>query len=511
MPGPRTLVLGLDGGSWELLRPALDAGRLPQLARRLASAASATLTSVDPPVTLPAWYCAFTGASPGRLDVWGFTAPGDAPGRFQPVTSYRPQEAIWDRLSRRGVRVGVVNAPVLPAPAVNGYFLSGMLDAPPGVPRGYPGDLLGRLERELGPWAFDLPTPSPGALDDFVEGACRSIEQKVRAVELLEEAYAPEFLFVLFSETDRLQHEAFPEMLRSTRVRSPRWDPFWATLDRAIARLVSLVHDGGDGGNTWLLSDHGFGPAEGYFFTNRFLVSEGFLRLRPGAPWARAVASDLAARVDVVLPLDRIVRRLAPGRPPGAPGAASGPGPKDLTFSAFARYIDWESTRAFSFPTPEAVYANPYRRAGPPEPAGPLREDLLRAFSRVPAAALEVLVPKDLYAGPPGPHQPLLLLRSHGYAWETRGDFNHHGRYLRRRPSYFRRQGTHRKEGILAVFGPRVRPGPLPRAVPLLSLAPTLASSLGLPWPSPRDAEPDPELLSALGSPEPPSPSPGAP
>ncbi len=509
MPESRTLVVGLDGGSWDLLRPAMAAGRLPNLARMFRSAASATLMSVDPPVTLPAWYCAFTGASPARLDVWGFTAPGEKPGGFRPVTTYRPQEALWDRLSRRGVRVGVVNAPVLPAPAVNGYFLSGMLDAPPGVARCYPGGLLGRLEPELGPWAFDLPTPPPGPLDGFVELACRSMEQKVRAVELLEGTYSPEFLFVLFSETDRLQHEAFPEMLRSARERSVRWDPFWAALDRAIGRLVSLVHGGGDGGNTWVLSDHGFGPAEGFFFTNRFLLSQGFLTLRPGAPWARAVASDLLSRVDAALPLEGIVRRLTGGRSPGTPGAGAVVGPKDLTFGAFARYIDWENTRAFSFPTPEAVHANPFRRPGSREAPGPLREELLQAFSRVPGGEVTALNPQELYGGPPGPDQPLLLLRSYGYAWETRGDFNHHRISLPRRPSYFRRKGTHRREGLLAVFGPGVRPGALPRAIPLLSLSPTLAESLGLPWSSPRDAEPEPDLLFALGPRPGPSPGPG--
>jgi len=499
MPEPRTLVLGLDGGTWDLFRPALGSGRLPKLSRALQGAATATLTSVDPPVTLPAWYCAFTGASPGRLDVWGFTAPAETPGRFRPVHTYRPQEALWDRLGRRGLRVGVVNAPVLPAPAVNGYFISGMLDGPADAPRSHPADLLSQLEPDVGPWSFDLPTPPPGGLTGFVDAACRSIRQKVRAVERLEERYAPQFLFVLFSETDRLQHEAFPEMLRSAREPGAPWDAFWSTLDDAIDRLVSRVHGAGGGGRTWLLSDHGFGPATGYFFTNRFLVAKGFLKLRPGAPWARAVASDLLSRADAVLPLGGLLPRLAVRRSAAPAGGGMGTDRHDMTFGAFARHIDWEATRAFSFPTPEAVHANPFRPAGAVEPPGPLRQELLRALSEARPAGVEALAPQDLYPGPMGPNAPLLLLRSHDYAWETRGDFNHHRSWLARRPSYFRRRGTHRREGLLAVFGPGVSPGPIAGPVPLLSMAPTLARSLDLPWPSPRDAEPDPRLLAALG------------
>ncbi len=498
MPRPRTVVIGLDGGTWELLSPALEHGRLPRTRKALEGAVTARLESVDPPVTLPAWYCAFTGASPARLDCWGFTTPSSTPGRFESVTDYRPWEAIWDRLSRRGSRVAVVNAPVLPPPVVHGVFVPGMLEFPGGRPVASPSGLLPRLEKEVGPWAFDLPGRGGSSLEDWLGLAVSSLTQKASAAELLADREDPEFLFVLLSETDRVQHEWYPDLLASVVAAGPPWDRYWEGLDRTVSRLIALRDSGRGEGWAWILSDHGFGPAEGYFFTNRFLEREGFLALKVGAPRGRSRLTGMLSQADRLVPLRAPLAWVERGRrasPTSRPPVAGG---TDLTFGEFAPHIDWERTRAFSFPTPEAIFENRYR-SGPAEDRDRLAGEILDALGREPRAELRGLRPEELYSGPLGPRAPLLLLVSHGYAWETRGDFNYSRTLLARRPSYFRRKGTHRRTGLLAVVGPGVSPGPLGSPVSLLSFAPTLSRTLGLELPEPRDGGPDPALLGRLG------------
>ena len=50
-----TLVIALDGATFDVIEPLVAAGRLPHLARAMREGRSAPLPSVLPPVTFPAW------------------------------------------------------------------------------------------------------------------------------------------------------------------------------------------------------------------------------------------------------------------------------------------------------------------------------------------------------------------------------------------------------------------------------------------------------------------------
>src|SRR5580700_7091486 len=120
-PRRRFLILGLDGGTFDLLDPLMAAGELPFLARLAKTGLHAPLRSVFPPKTIPAWYSFATGLDPGSLGIFGFTEPNGGPGRSRIVQSFRPNEAVWDHLSRRGVPVGVINFPLRAAYPIHGF------------------------------------------------------------------------------------------------------------------------------------------------------------------------------------------------------------------------------------------------------------------------------------------------------------------------------------------------------------------------------------------------------
>ncbi len=61
----RYLVLGLDGGTFDLLDPLMEAGELPFLRSLVQHGARAPLRSVYPAKTIPAWYSFATGQGPG--------------------------------------------------------------------------------------------------------------------------------------------------------------------------------------------------------------------------------------------------------------------------------------------------------------------------------------------------------------------------------------------------------------------------------------------------------------
>ena len=68
----RTLAVGLDGCSWNVLEPLLESGRLPNLSELRSTGAHGVLESTIPFYTGPAWASFATGASPAAHGVYDF-------------------------------------------------------------------------------------------------------------------------------------------------------------------------------------------------------------------------------------------------------------------------------------------------------------------------------------------------------------------------------------------------------------------------------------------------------
>src|SRR5262245_20934486 len=68
-PPMRTLILGLDGGTFDVFRPLVDAGRMPNLQALWQRSACLPLDSTEPFITPTAWYTFLTGCDPARHGV----------------------------------------------------------------------------------------------------------------------------------------------------------------------------------------------------------------------------------------------------------------------------------------------------------------------------------------------------------------------------------------------------------------------------------------------------------
>ena len=72
----KALVIGLDGATWTLLRPWIDQGHLPNLARLVQQGASGPLTTTIPPVCLGACVSFAPACNPGKRGALIFVLPG---------------------------------------------------------------------------------------------------------------------------------------------------------------------------------------------------------------------------------------------------------------------------------------------------------------------------------------------------------------------------------------------------------------------------------------------------
>jgi predicted AlkP superfamily phosphohydrolase/phosphomutase len=476
----RFLILGLDGGTFDLLDPLMEAGDLPFLRSLAERGVKAPLTSVYPAKTIPAWYSFATGLDPGELGIFGFTEPEGAPGHSRLVNSFRPAEAVWDRLSRLGRRVGVVNFPLRSAYPVHGFILPGMFSANSPT---YPGGLRAEVEGEIGgAYPAELPVFRDGDRDAWVAEARRSVEQRGRAAAGLAERHRPDFLFALFRETDRLQHQLWTELDRPVEQIPADLRAFFRTVDAACARIDRAFRDGGGPAVTLVISDHGHGKIESDFLTNRWLAEEGFLVFREAPdPWSRRLFARLmptAQRIPLARQLsNRLAGLVSEGRGARLANRLIG----DASFERATRQIDWTRTVAYSYPVPEGIYLNPSLAASERDA---VLTRLRRRLEAYPDARIEVLGPEELYQGHRLDHAPSLFIRVDGMRTEPRMDFSYPNALIRERPEYFCGSGTHRMDGILIGAGDGIRPGADVGTVRLIDVTPTILDGMGVPVPN---------------------------
>lgn len=276
---PGVLVLGLDGATWTLLRPMMDKGELPNLKALVDQGVSGDLISVVPFLSPPAWTSAITGCNPGKHNIYDFLRR--LPGEMTMVNESsrsRRVPAIWQLLSDAGIKVGVVNVPCSDPPdAVNGFMISGM---PHGDVTGY--TYPPELEKELDHYIIDRMDLSlvKDHEQDLYDEIFRTLRARSANVEKLLTEKDWDFAWVVFTETDRVQHFFWqfmdPEWPYYDPVKAQKYGSaihdVWVELDADLGRIVAAARkkQGADLPIV-VISDHGFGPVHREFRVQSFL------------------------------------------------------------------------------------------------------------------------------------------------------------------------------------------------------------------------------------------------
>jgi predicted AlkP superfamily phosphohydrolase/phosphomutase len=121
--GGRVLLIGLDGAEWNLIRPMMEAGEMPNLKKLVDSGVSGDLRSLEPLQKSPAiWTTIATGKPPEEHGIRSFV---DAQGGKPLTQNIRRVKALWSILSTTGRTVGLVGWLMSwPAEEVNGFVVS---------------------------------------------------------------------------------------------------------------------------------------------------------------------------------------------------------------------------------------------------------------------------------------------------------------------------------------------------------------------------------------------------
>lgn len=502
----RVLAIGLDGATWTVLKPLMDQGQLPNLKRLVEQGASGNLESTVPAHSAPAWTTFMTGVNPGKHGVYCFVKRvGGQEELLKLVSSVDIQApTVFQLLSQAQRVVGSINLPITYPPfPVNGFIVSDDLLRPADEQEfTHPGGLF----RELG-WSIDDYTEGgvrdvvfDGFADALIAKCRRQVDIRVRLTQALMAHYpAWDFLTVVFTETDRMQHHLWhvwdPQHPRHNPAEAqllwPKVLAFYQDVDRAVGQLAELV-----GPQTWVcvLSDHGFGPLKQHLVLNRILQAHGLLRVRtrPFHDVQQRLRGFLHERSSLYRAAKALVKSRGGARTSEGHGTNGKPHQRKVQRTRpftkrLLNSIDWSRTVLYAMAsTGEGASVNLRGR----EPRGVVRAGaeyervrqralvLLRQHLNDPETARPLPMRwwkrEELYHGPYVEHAPDLMCENDS-PYKINGQF-HKTAFQ----DATNTTGWHRSEGILIVTGPGIRPATALAGARILDIAPTILHLLGL-------------------------------
>ena len=498
----KVMVIGLDGATFDLIRPWIEDGTMPTLQRLVKGGASGVLTTTLPPISSSAWVSFATGKNPGKHGLVDFVHP--RPNSYQ-ISIVSPQQraskAIWNLLSDAGRKVGIVGMPVTyPPEEVNGYMVSDFLTPSASDDYTYPPSLADELERAMGgfPLLPDERHRSTKFTDKFIADMVTDVERRLEGALYLLDNKEADLFFILFWSNDMLQHETW-SLLDETH---PDHDPrageryrslvvdFHRKLDHAVGRLLEKA---GPEDLVIVMSDHGFGPVHSFFLVNNWLREAGFLKLKK-KPLTRLKYALF--RVGFApLGVFRLVKALRLGFLRRRFRFQRGGGLMKRLFLSFAD-VDWARTKAFAVGSFGQIYINqvgqrPQGIVQPGKEYEELREEIA-------AQALELLDPRtgqrvvdrvhcreEIYSGPLVEKAPDLVLQSRNWEYMAFGHADFGASHVVE--PIVGMSGHHRPDGVVMLAGQGIEAGVELDGANITDLAPTILYAMGIPIPFDMD------------------------
>jgi len=502
------MMIGLDGATFEVIRPLVEMGKLPNLGRIMAEGASGVLESIVPPITGPAWSVLATGQNPGKLGTFDFINRRKQDDfRLYPIRSNDlAGHTFWDMLDAAGYRVGVLNYPMMiPAYPVDGWMVAGL-----GASRlhqyAYPESLKATLDEITGKYEINISFGLPkykNNLPLLIEDMRKMLRDRLAVLDHLLTTDPVDALIVVFGVPDVAQHtfwKFWDENWHEGKI-DPKHDEMreafislWEEIDSATGKVLEYL---APEGNALIISDHGFGPNYGIFHINEWLQQEKYLVRNVTA------ATRINALKEWFVKLTTPVLRPVYQRLVGSKA-------QQLLRASILRELDLESSKAFALENSDgygAIYINrQYARSHGldvdqfvEETARNLKLELLQ-WGVENGLEMQVFMSKDLYIGEKAELAPEVLLLIE--AGRCSVSYHMDQPIFEDRPHHPMKSGSHRMEGILMATGARIANAQV-KGASLLDIAPSLLALADQPIPALMDGRVLTEMLAPEFRPDP--------
>lgn len=472
-----TVVLGLDGASFELIDPWLEDGSLPAIERLVEEGAASDLRSVLPPVTCPNWQAYATGKNPGKLGVfWWERLDRERQTMVSTNTAeYFDGTHYWRNLDGSSA---VVNLPTsYPPDEIDGVHVAGG----PGAEQSgytYPSGLESKLRREHD---YRIHPTRLGELSSenrdsqCVEEIYDLIESRFDVAEELLDEGRHELIHVTVFYLNVLHHFFWDDEVVKEA---------WVRIDERIERL--LGHEGVD--RLFVMSDHGSNEIETSFRINAWLEEHGYLEsTRSLSDWLYkfGLTRERVRPVIASLGIEWFLRRIVPRKVQNALPDESG----SVTQSAKASVIDWESSTAIA-----SGQGPVYVLADDEAERERIRDELVDRLDGLVHDGRKVISDafpaSEVYDGPYVDGGPdVLLNQAPGVHIEGKiGNVEAFGD-----PGKWR--GENKRDGLFVAYGPGIDPDAELEGMQITEIAPTVLHLHGAAIPADMDHSPRTELF----------------
>ena len=267
----RVIVLGLDGGCFELLEILMNKGSMPNLEEVVKSSSSGFLRSTDPPVTAPSWISIATGVNPGKHGCYDFNKPTNSLQKVKPIQSWDIKvKTFYELLKESGKKCILVNLPGTFPPLTDFVTLTSLLT------QGENSVFPEKLKEESDDFKNYRIFPDTSYLRN---GELKKYLQDVYDVELrrfhcLKKLWEKDWecLFYVFSGGDWISHEFYSQLIENKA-------PFEAEkVFQLFDEILDFVLKKKENEDTLLIvSDHGFKKAKGVLHINEILYKNELL------------------------------------------------------------------------------------------------------------------------------------------------------------------------------------------------------------------------------------------
>jgi predicted AlkP superfamily phosphohydrolase/phosphomutase len=278
------MIIGLDCAEPSLV---LERWRdeLPNIAALIEGGAYGRLTSVIPPITVPAWSCMMSSRTPGDLGVYGFRNRSDHSydGLFIANGTAIKEPRLWDLATRGGKRSIVLGVPgTYPPRPLNGVMVTCFLTPSVESQYTFPPMLKREVESVVGEYLFDTKDFRTDKKDWLLEQVYEMTKRRFALAEHLLETKPWELFVMVEMGPDRMHHGFWKDMDTAHRKYEPGGAYESAILDYHVyldGLIGRLLEHADDDTAVLVVSDHGAKRMDGGIRVNEWLRGEGLLAL----------------------------------------------------------------------------------------------------------------------------------------------------------------------------------------------------------------------------------------
>jgi predicted AlkP superfamily phosphohydrolase/phosphomutase len=268
MKSDKIILLGLDGATWDLIKPWIENNKLPSFKKLIEKGSFGNLESTIPHVTPPAWTSMSTGKNPGKHNVFDFMSIEKKNNHWKNKlysSKSKKSEEIWDILDKKVI---IVNVPLtFPPKKVNGIMITGMYTPDVKHDFTYPLEIKKEIFSVAPGYKTGLTWNSYKAKKErFIKDLYSMTDARIKIFWHL---YKKDwnFYFFVFIGTDRIQHIMWEneELLR-----------YYSYIDKFVGEVLNEIERKSI--TLIIASDHGFSEIKKTVYINTFLKNKKYIK-----------------------------------------------------------------------------------------------------------------------------------------------------------------------------------------------------------------------------------------